>query len=82
VLGYTDEELVSSDVRGQACTSVFDAKTGLQLDSTFVKLVAWYDHEGGYASKQLDPALQTGRARPPPASHLDTRAWARRNNLV
>ncbi|MES1189329.1 MAG: type I glyceraldehyde-3-phosphate dehydrogenase [Myxococcales bacterium] len=61
VLGYTDEELVSSDVRGQACTSVFDAKAGIQLDSTFVKLVAWYDNEWGYASKLLDLALLTGR---------------------
>jgi glyceraldehyde 3-phosphate dehydrogenase len=61
VLGYTDEELVSSDVRGQACTSIFDAKAGIQLDSTFVKLVAWYDNEWGYASKLLDLALQTGR---------------------
>jgi glyceraldehyde 3-phosphate dehydrogenase len=58
VLGYTDEELVSSDLRGEACTSVFDAKAGIQLDPTFVKLVAWYDNEWGYASKLLDLAIQ------------------------
>jgi glyceraldehyde 3-phosphate dehydrogenase len=58
VLGYTDEELVSSDVRGEGCTSVFDAKAGIQLDPTFVKLVAWYDNEWAYAAKLLDLALK------------------------
>jgi len=57
VLGYTDEELVSTDLRGEACTCVFDAKAGLQLDPTFVKLVAWYDNEWGYSSKLLDLAV-------------------------
>jgi glyceraldehyde 3-phosphate dehydrogenase len=56
VLGYTDEEVVSSDMRGQACTSIFDARAGMQLDPTFVKLIAWYDNEWGYASKLLDLA--------------------------
>ncbi len=56
VLGYTDEEVVSSDMRGQSCTSIFDARAGMQLDPTFVKLVAWYDNEWGYASKLLDLA--------------------------
>ncbi|HVZ70884.1 MAG TPA: type I glyceraldehyde-3-phosphate dehydrogenase [Polyangia bacterium] len=56
VLGYTDEEIVSTDVRGDARTSIFDAKAGLQLDPTFVKLVAWYDNEWGYSSKLLDLA--------------------------
>ena len=58
VLGYTEDEVVSTDLRGDACTSVFDAKAGLQLDSTFVKLVAWYDNEWAYASKLLDLALR------------------------
>jgi glyceraldehyde 3-phosphate dehydrogenase len=58
VLGYTEEEVVSSDVRGESCTSVFDAKAGIQLDPTFVKLVAWYDNEWGYSSKLLDLALK------------------------
>ncbi|HTA20291.1 MAG TPA: type I glyceraldehyde-3-phosphate dehydrogenase [Polyangia bacterium] len=57
VLGYTDEEVVSTDLRGESCTSVFDAKAGLQLDPTFVKVVAWYDNEWGYASKLLDLAV-------------------------
>jgi glyceraldehyde 3-phosphate dehydrogenase len=56
VLAYTDEEVVSTDMRGEACTCVFDAKAGLQLDPTFVKLIAWYDNEWGYSSKLLDLA--------------------------
>jgi glyceraldehyde 3-phosphate dehydrogenase len=56
VLGYTDEEVVSTDMRGEACTSVFDARAGIQLDPTFVKLIAWYDNEWGYSSKLLDLA--------------------------
>jgi glyceraldehyde 3-phosphate dehydrogenase len=58
VLGYTDEEVVSTDMRGESRTSVFDAKAGLQLDPTFVKLVAWYDNEWGYSSKLLDLAVK------------------------
>jgi glyceraldehyde 3-phosphate dehydrogenase len=61
VLGYTDDDVVSTDMRGEACTSVFDAKAGLQLDPTFVKVVAWYDNEWGYASKLLDLAVKTAR---------------------
>jgi glyceraldehyde 3-phosphate dehydrogenase len=56
VLGYTDEEIVSTDLRGEACTSVFDAKAGMQLDPTFVKVIAWYDNEWAYASKLADLA--------------------------
>jgi glyceraldehyde 3-phosphate dehydrogenase len=58
VLGYTADEVVSSDMRGQSCTSIFDAKAGIQLDPTFVKLIAWYDNEWGYASKLLDLAVR------------------------
>jgi glyceraldehyde 3-phosphate dehydrogenase len=54
VLGYTEEAVVSSDFRGESCTSVFDARAGMQLDETFVKLVAWYDNEWAYATKLLD----------------------------
>ena len=61
VLGYTEEEVVSSDLRGESCTSVFDARAGIQLDSTFVKLIAWYDNEWGYSSKLLDLALKMTR---------------------
>ena len=56
VLGYSEEALVSTDLRGEACTAVFDAKAGIQLDPTFVKLIAWYDNEWAYSSKLLDLA--------------------------
>ena len=56
VLGYTEDALVSTDLRGESCTSVFDAKAGIQLDPTFVKLIAWYDNEWAYSSKLLDLA--------------------------
>ena len=51
VLGYTDEAVVSTDFRGEARTSVFDAKAGIALDPTFVKVVSWYDNEWGYSNK-------------------------------
>jgi glyceraldehyde 3-phosphate dehydrogenase len=57
VLGYTEEQVVSTDMLGESCTSVFDAKAGIQLDPTFVKLIAWYDNEWGYSSKLLDLAV-------------------------
>ena len=54
VLGYTTDKVVSTDFRGESCTSVFDAGAGLALDPTFVKVVAWYDNEWGYSCKVLD----------------------------
>ena len=54
VLGYTDECVVSTDFRGEARTSVFDAKAGIALDPTFVKVVSWYDNEWGYSNKVLE----------------------------
>ncbi len=48
VLGFTDDKVVSTDFRGETCPSVFDADAGIQLDPTFVKVVAWYDNEYGY----------------------------------
>lgn len=54
ILGYTDEEVVSSDFIGDARTSIFDAKAGIQLSSTFVKVVSWYDNEWGYSNKVLE----------------------------
>ena len=54
VLGYTDECVVSTDFRGDARTSIFDAKGGIQLDKTFVKVLAWYDNEWGYSNKVLE----------------------------
>ena len=53
VLGYTDEDVVSSDFIGDAHTSIFDAKAGIALTDTFVKVVAWYDNEWGYSNKVL-----------------------------
>jgi len=54
ILGYTEDEVVSSDFLGESCTSVFDARAGLALSDTFVKLVSWYDNEWGYSCKCID----------------------------
>ncbi len=54
ILAYTEDEVVSSDFIGEACTSVFDAKAGISLNDHFVKLVSWYDNEWGYSCKVLD----------------------------
>jgi glyceraldehyde 3-phosphate dehydrogenase len=54
ILGYTEDKVVATDFRGDARTSIFDADAGIQLDSTFVKLVAWYDNEWGYSNKCLE----------------------------
>lgn len=54
VLGYTSDEVVSSDFIGDARTSIFDAKAGIQISPTFVKIVSWYDNEWGYSNKVLD----------------------------
>jgi glyceraldehyde 3-phosphate dehydrogenase len=54
ILGYTSDKVVSTDFVGETCTSVFDAEAGIQLDKTFVKVVAWYDNEWGYSNKVLD----------------------------
>jgi glyceraldehyde 3-phosphate dehydrogenase len=56
VLGYTDEAVVSTDFRGEARTSIFDAKAGIALDPTFVKVISWYDNEWGYSNKVLEMA--------------------------
>ena len=54
ILGYTDEDVVSSDFLGDTRTSIFDAKAGIALTDTFVKVVSWYDNEMGYSNKVLD----------------------------
>mgnify|MGYP000205131723 FL=1 len=54
VLGYTEDAVVSNDFIGETCTSVFDAKAGISLTDTFVKVVSWYDNEIGYSNKVLD----------------------------
>ena len=54
ILGYTEDAVVSSDFLGDARTSIFDAKAGIALTDTFVKVVSWYDNEMGYSNKVLD----------------------------
>jgi len=54
VLGYTEDKVVATDFRGEPRTSVFDAEAGIALDSTFVKVVSWYDNEWGYSNKVLE----------------------------
>ncbi|NDY93558.1 type I glyceraldehyde-3-phosphate dehydrogenase [Ideonella livida] len=61
VLGYTEDKVVATDFRGEPCTSVFDAEAGLALDSTFVKVVSWYDNEWGYSNKCLEMARVVGQ---------------------
>ncbi len=58
VLGYTEEDVVSSDFLGDTRTSIFDKKAGIQLTPTFVKVVSWYDNEIGYSNKVLDLIAQ------------------------
>jgi glyceraldehyde 3-phosphate dehydrogenase len=54
IIGYTEDHVVSSDIIGEPCTCVFDAKAGIALNDHFVKLIAWYDNEWGYSCKVLD----------------------------
>jgi len=54
VLGYTEDAVVSSDFLGDTRTSIFDAKAGIALTDTFVKVVSWYDNEIGYSNKVLE----------------------------
>lgn len=61
VLAYTEDKVVSTDFRGEACTSTFDAGAGIAMDSTFVKLISWYDNEWGYSCKVLEMARVISR---------------------
>ena len=54
ILGYTEDQVVSSDFIGESCTSIFDANAGIPLTDTFVKVVSWYDNEWGYSMKIID----------------------------
>jgi glyceraldehyde 3-phosphate dehydrogenase len=56
ILGYTEDDVVSSDFLGDARTSIFDAKAGIAISDTFVKVVSWYDNEWGYSNKLIDLA--------------------------
>jgi glyceraldehyde 3-phosphate dehydrogenase len=54
ILGYTEDEIVSSDINGNACTSVFDAGAGIMLSDKFLKVISWYDNEWGYSNKVIE----------------------------
>lgn len=54
ILGYTEDMVVSTDFLGDDRSSIFDAKAGIQLSPTFVKLVSWYDNEFGYSNRVID----------------------------
>jgi len=57
IMGYTEDEVVSTDFQGDSHSSVFDAKAGIMLSSTFVKLVSWYDNEWGYSNRLVELAM-------------------------
>ena len=61
ILGYCTDDVVSTDMRHESRTSVFDSKAGIALDKTFVKVVAWYDNEWGYSNKVLEMARVMGK---------------------
>ena len=61
ILGYTEDPVVSSDFIGDPHTSIFDAKAGIALTDTFVKVVSWYDNEWGYSNKVLDLITYMGK---------------------
>jgi glyceraldehyde 3-phosphate dehydrogenase len=63
ILGYTEDEVVSSDFMGDARTSIFDAKAGIALSPQFVKVVSWYDNEWGYSNKLLDLISYTAQVK-------------------
>lgn len=54
ILGYTEDQVVSSDFIGNNHSSIFDAEAGIQLNPNFVKLISWYDNEFGYSSRVID----------------------------
>jgi glyceraldehyde 3-phosphate dehydrogenase len=57
ILGYTDEEVVSTDFQGDTHSSIFDAGAGIELNSNFFKVIAWYDNEWGYSNRVIDLIL-------------------------
>lgn len=61
ILGYTEDDVVSTDFIGDARTSIFDAKAGIALNDNFVKVVSWYDNEWGYSNKLIDLVLELAK---------------------
>jgi glyceraldehyde 3-phosphate dehydrogenase len=61
ILGYTEDEVVSEDFKGDSRTSIFDAKAGIALNDNFVKVVSWYDNEWGYSNKLIDLVQELGK---------------------
>jgi glyceraldehyde 3-phosphate dehydrogenase len=61
VLAYTEDKVVSTDFRGESCTSTFDAEAGIAMDRNFVKLISWYDNEWGYSCKVVEMARVISR---------------------
>ncbi|SDI47314.1 type I glyceraldehyde-3-phosphate dehydrogenase [Mucilaginibacter sp. P25] len=61
ILGYTEDEVVSEDFKGDSRTSIFDAKAGIGLNENFVKVVSWYDNEWGYSNKLIDLVQEIGK---------------------
>jgi len=61
ILGYTDEEVVSTDFTGDPRSSIFDAGAGMELNSNFFKVVSWYDNEWGYSNRVIDLMLSMAR---------------------
>jgi len=61
ILGYTEDDVVSTDFLGDSRTSIFDAKAGISLSDNFVKVVSWYDNEWGYSNKIVDLAQEVGK---------------------
>ena len=61
IMGYTEDDVVSQDFLGDARTCIFDAKAGIALNDTFVKVVAWYDNEWGYSNKLIDLVQELGK---------------------
>ena len=61
ILGYTEDDVVSEDFKGDSRTSIFDAKAGIALNDNFVKVVSWYDNEWGYSNKLIDLVQEIGK---------------------
>ncbi|MBK0381034.1 type I glyceraldehyde-3-phosphate dehydrogenase [Mucilaginibacter sp. SD-g] len=61
ILGYTEDDVVSEDFKGDPRTSIFDAKAGISLNDNFVKVVSWYDNEWGYSNKLIDLIQEVGK---------------------